>query len=403
MQDTQPSSSRKLSSVMDEEKEPVEELDPIQKLLQSSTPLFKRSTLVLKPEHIKFQKLVNANYGHEHQSIVSSVCFHPSENILMTSGLDRKVKLFEVSHSHATLNNPETSNRNNLSSMQNSKKLQSLFMPDLPAYTAKFILDGEQAIITGNRKHFYSYHAQQNKLERFTVGNLEQKNLSQVEVSKRSGSDLFSISSVETGEAHLFSQKSKKLLFSLKMNGSCNSVCFSNDDRYLYTAGDQAEIYQWDLRQRRCIAKVQDQGSFQTTQMDISPDNQHLATGSKMGTVNVYRLNGGLTEQGHTKNMLTEGQKPEKTLMNLTTSITDLRFNPTSQLLVFCSKWKKNALRMVHIPSYATYQNFPGAATGILKYPLNLDFNQVTGEYLAMGNDEGKVHLWHLPYFYQFK
>ena len=36
----------------------------------------------------------------------------------------------------------------------------------------------------------------------------------------------------------IMSQKSKKLLFDLKMNGSCNAVCFSPDDRYLFSVGD---------------------------------------------------------------------------------------------------------------------------------------------------------------------
>jgi len=55
--------------------------------------------------------MVNGNYGHEHQSIVSSLCFHPSENILMTSGLDRKVKLFSISHSQNNLS-MATNNKN---------------------------------------------------------------------------------------------------------------------------------------------------------------------------------------------------------------------------------------------------------------------------------------------------
>ena len=85
--------------------------------------------------------------------------------------------------------------------------------------------------------------------------------------------------------------------------------------------------------------------------------------------------------------------------MNLTTSITDLKFGPTSQCLAFCSKWKKNALRMLHIPSFTVFQNFPGTAPGILKYPMCIDFQKMTGEYLTIGNDEGKAHLWHMPYF----
>lgn len=46
------------------------------------------------------------------------------------------------------------------------------------------------------------------------------------------------ITSKDSGEVNLFSQKTKKLLYSLKMNGSCNSVCFSPNDLYLFSVGD---------------------------------------------------------------------------------------------------------------------------------------------------------------------
>jgi len=81
--------------------------------------------------------------------------------------------------------------------------------------------------------------------------------------------------------------------------------------------------------------------------------------------------------------------------MNLTTSITDLKYHPSGQLLSFCSKWKKNAVRMIHIQSQTVYQNFPGAAVGILKYGFNLDYSR-DGAFMAMGNDEGKIHLWNM-------
>lgn len=75
-----------------------EVIDPIQALLQSNTPIIeKKTTSNFKQHNLNFTKMVNANYGHEHESIVSSINFHPSENILLTSGLDRKVKLFELS------------------------------------------------------------------------------------------------------------------------------------------------------------------------------------------------------------------------------------------------------------------------------------------------------------------
>ena len=107
-----------------------------------------------------------------------------------------------------------------------------------------------------------------------------------------------------------------------------------------------------------------------------------------MGTVNIFKFN----EQRQIN------EKPEKSILNLTTSITDLKFHPSSNLLAICSKWKKNAVRMVHIPTCSVYQNFPGAAVGILKYPFCLDFDH-SGKFMAMGNDEGKVHLWNLQNF----
>jgi U3 small nucleolar RNA-associated protein 18 len=91
-----------------------------------------------------------------------------------------------------------------------------------------------------------------------------------------------------------------------------------------------------------------------------------------------------------------------KSVMNLTTAISDIRFDPSGQLLGVCSKWKKNAVRLIHAGvggSFAAYQNFPaGHAVGVLKYPLCLGFS-CDSQYFALGNDEGKAHMWHLSHF----
>ena len=58
----------------------------------------------------------------------------------------------------------------------------------------------------------------------------------------------------------------------------------------MFTVGDQAEIWQWDLRTRRCLGKMADEGAFSTTKVDVSPDGKWLATGSKMGTVSIFSL-----------------------------------------------------------------------------------------------------------------
>jgi len=156
----------------------------------------------------------------------------------MTAGLDRKVKLFRVSAEPS-----KQANFNNVASTKPSEKLQSIFLPDLPVFSAKFIQDGSKALLSGNRKHFYVLDVAANKLHKQTVGALEQKNLSNVVISRDSGSDLMAFCSSETGHAHLFSQNTSKHLFSLKLNGSCNAACFSPGDRHLFAAGDQGDVY----------------------------------------------------------------------------------------------------------------------------------------------------------------
>jgi hypothetical protein len=42
---------------------------------------------------------------------------------------------------------------------------------------------------------------------------------------------------------------------------------------------------------RKCIAKIGDEGSFSTTNIQMSPDGKTLATASKMGVVNFFKFN----------------------------------------------------------------------------------------------------------------
>lgn len=122
------------------------------------------------------------------------------------------------------------------------------------------------------------------------------------------------------------------------------------DPRKMYTVGDQAEIYVWDIRNtKKCVAKVGDEGSFNTTHMAISDDGTQLATGSHSGVVNVYRT----TEDGSGQPLTMV-----KSLMNITTAISDLKFDHTGQLLGVCSKWKKNAMRLIHTGAGGTYTAF---------------------------------------------
>lgn len=59
--------------------------------------------------------------------------------------------------------------------------------------------------------------------------------------------------------------------------------------------------------------------------------------------------------------------------MNLTTAITSMRMNASSELLAIASRWKKTALKLIHLPSMTAYSNFPSFKTN-MKYVTALDF-----------------------------
>lgn len=81
-----------------------------------------------------------------------------------------------------------------------------------------------------------------------------------------------------------------------------------------------------------------------------------------------------------------------KEIKNITTCIHALVFHPSSQILLISSRQKKDALRMVHIPSFRVYQNWPTANTP-LSYVNSVTFSS-DGKYLALGNEKGRVLLY---------
>lgn len=139
--------------------------------------------------------------------------------------------------------------------------------------------------MSGNRKHFYYYDLEANKLEKIPgiqggvfantsdPGDSLGSNLSRLFVGP-SGSDLFAFAGGDSGALGVLSQKTKKLLFELKLSSSsCTAVGFGPgaDTKKLYAVGDQAEIYIWDIRHtKKCVGKVADEGSFNTTHLTVS-------------------------------------------------------------------------------------------------------------------------------------
>ncbi len=114
------------------------------------------------------------------------------------------------------------------------------------------------------------------------------------------------------------------------------------DDGTLATLTADAEVFLWDIGQRKCSRRWKDEGGFRGTSRTMSGCADWLAIGSNTGLVNVYE------SDSFAKNR--EGQpNTRKTLGNLTTAISSMTFNHDAQLMAIASKEKKDSMKLVSI------------------------------------------------------
>jgi len=176
---------------------------------------------------------------------------------------------------------------------------------------------------------------------------------------------------------------------SVKMNAAVKDIWWSDEGK-LMSLGEDAEVYIWDAGQRRCVRRWKDDGGFGSVNMSGARGGAYLAIGSKTGLVNVY-------SSESTTASISSPPKPLKTIGNLTTAISTMRFNHDAQILALASKTKKDQLKMVHIPSMTVFSNWPTTTTP-LGHITAVDFS-AGSEYAAFGNNRGRVLLYNLKHF----
>ena len=94
---------------------------------------------------------------------------------------------------------------------------------------------------------------------------------------------------------------------------------------------------------RSCIHKFYDEGCIDGKSISLSPNDRYLACGSSSGIVNIYE----------TESLINESSPaPVKYISNLTTSISSLTFNHSSEVLAIASDVNSNAFKLV---SYCYY------------------------------------------------
>lgn len=359
--------------------------DEVDTLLKSSTSILGIDRTVLSAGRIEIQRLKNANQASQSKSAIKVVEFHPTAPVLLTAGLDKSVRLFQIDGKV----NP----------------LLQAWQLDMPIMQAGFHPHGNSLMLSGRSKRLYIFDLQQGKMS-YKPGILT-KEKDSASVDYHRSLEKFKMSPCgryvaflgRDGHISVCSWGTMHIICSFKMNGSVDDMTWSQDGNQLSTVGKEGEVYEWDIGSRRCINRWKDDGGFNllsiASVISSREGRRYVATGAQAGVVNIYDADHLKPSEGLDSTMNTP--TPLKTLMNITTPIDKLAFNHDGQILAMSSKEVKDAFRLVHVPSLTVFSNWPTANTPLANVS-SVAFSPGS-HHMAVGNEKGRVLLYRLAHY----
>eukprot|EP00299_Pterocystis_sp_00344_P008491 c3247_g1_i1.p1 GENE.c3247_g1_i1~~c3247_g1_i1.p1 ORF type:complete len:517 (-),score=115.27 c3247_g1_i1:9-1559(-) len=340
----------------------------LRKALETSESVVGESKM-LPQSVIELQRLTNANVHGVNKAVVQVATFHPIKSLLLTAGFDCKLRLF------------------NVDGKENALMLTST-LKDLPISSAHFAgPSGQHVYASGRRKFFYCLDLEKGATMRLNTLHRRTENGFEKFAVNPNNHQLAFVGN--QGHVVLTDPVTQQEAMVLKASSAVNGVTFVKNGTHLVTVGKQGLVHVFDLRIQRCLHVAQDQGSLDTTFITLSPSSLgRVGLGSETGVFNVYDIDHLLSAKD---------PQPVKSLMNLTTRITNAVFHPKGEIVAYASHTKKNNMKLVHIPSYHVFKNWPTLSTP-LNYVSVVDFSS-HGGYMAVGNDKGAVLLYRLKHY----
>ncbi len=346
--------------------------DPLAALFRSSKGYTKnsRQSTIRPPGRLPIIRLKDANHAAPAKSAIQTLSFHPRFPLLMVAGYDQTIRLF---HIDGKINTPAT----------------SLHLRNVPVQTAEFSKDGEQVFAGGRRKYYHAWELESGAVQKrsdFTghEGPFSQRNAEHFSVSL-DGSLIAIIA--HGGWTNFVSTVTGQWLHGVKIDRQVAHTAWHVRDGLISIANTGGEIWEYSTLTRSVVRKWQDDGGFATTKIAIGDGDRFMAVGSKSGIVNIY-------DRQHPSFTETDAPKPKRTLEQLTTSIHVLQFSPDGQILVLASRAKKDAMKVIHLPSCTVFQNWPTQKTPLGRIGA-VAFSPGT-EMMAIGNEQGRVTLWNI-------
>lgn len=362
----------------------------------------------LRPEVIDIQKTKNVT--GQGPSSVESLQFHSHYPLLLSSGPASTVYIHHIS--------PQPPNPNPL--------LTSLHMKRTPLYTTAFcpplkqphepLSDQTLIFLSSRRRYFHTWSLTTGTISKIsrplTSSNpnfrSSQRTMERFKLSP-CGRYMGLIGSGRKGggSINVLSTITMQYLYSCRIDsrGGVADFAWWGDGEGFAVVGKNGEVSEYDMNERRVVGRWMDEGAVGTTVIALGGESgrkrlgsdRWVAIGSSSGIVNIYDRkewsNHGDASDAKDQS-IPRSPKPVRTFDQLTTPISHLVFSADGQMLVLASRWKRDALRLVHLPSCTVYRNWPTDRTPlgrVSSVALSPD-----GGLLAVGNEQGKIRLWEI-------
>lgn len=396
----------------------VPSVAPLSELLQNAESLVRQSgpgagkKRKLRPEVIDIQR--TKDVPGIQPSAVKSLSFHPQLPLLLSSGPSSTLYLHHITPS------PPAPSPNPL--------LTSMHVRGTPLSTTAFHPTDGRIFLSARRRYFHIWDLPSGRVDKVTRIYGQQHEQRSMETFKLSpdGASMALLGSAKKGGGviNILSTASLQWMAQVRIEGRGGVADFAwwRDSCGLTVAGKSGEMTEWSLTSRHVIARWQDEGAVGTTTLAMGGQHEFvkssfgtdrwIAIGSSSGIVNIYDRRQWLASPSGTiaDQPVPLRPKPTKTLDHLTTPTSHLVFTPDGQVLAMASKWKQDALRLVHLPSCTVYRNWPtsntplGRITGIAwaKGDSVASPGGSSGgsgdvwAVLAVGSEAGKIRCWEL-------
>lgn len=348
---------------------------PLDQLLAQKTSYISAVMRKMLPtSDIDITRLQDVNRQHPSKSAIQTLDFHPTHPLVLSGGYDRTLRIY---HIDGKVNPVAT----------------SLHIRDSPFQTALFHPDGKRVFAGGRRRYLYIWNLETGGVEKITrmYGHGQTQQSMENFVLSPCGQYVGLIGS--GGWMNVLGADNGQWVAGAKIDGVIADI-FWGADGIVTIASTHGDIYEWSVESRQFIKRWKDVGAVGVTR--IARSGRWCAVGASNGMINVYDLSNPKRGMKMSEDE-PESYEPHFVIDNLVTTISSMKFSPDGQILVIASRAKRDALRLVHVPSFTVFKNWPTSSTPLGKV-TSLAFAP-GGQMLSAGNESGHCRLWALNHY----